>query len=95
MDTLKHLFYFSCLLFTLIGLTSCSSNGYTGGSVHYSTGLRYDNYYRHGWSYDNYYRSRVNNHYNRSEARARIRSEAGNRNIGGGQQRGGRGGGRR
>ena len=89
---MKRMTPFLYMIFTallMIILAGCNSTGYSGSSSYY---------HRNAWEYDNYYRSGANHHYNRSAARANVRSEAGTRaggaaRAGGGGRSGG--GGRR
>jgi len=66
--------YIVCTMLLLTIVTGCNSTGYSGSSSYY---------HRNSWEYDNHYRSGVNRNYNRSKARANVRS-------GGGRSGGGR-----
>ena len=76
--------YMMCAALLMIIVTGCNSTGYSGSSSYY---------HRNAWEYDNYYRSGTNNHYNRTAARANVRSDVGTR-AGGAARSGGGGGGR-
>jgi uncharacterized membrane protein YgcG len=84
--------YMMCAALLMIIVTGCNSTGYSGSSSYY---------HRNTWEYDNDYRYRANDHYNRSAARANVRSDVGTRaggaarSGGGGGRGGGGGGGRR
>jgi hypothetical protein len=80
--------YIACAMLLLTIVTGCSSTGYSGSSSYN---------HRNSWDYDNHYRSGVNRNYNRSPARANVRSGAvrSGAKAGGGGRAGGGGGGRR
>ena len=92
MKRLIPLFYLTCIALLMTIVSSCSSTGYSGGASYY---------HRSAWDYDNYYRTGVNNHYNRSAARANVRAGAASRSGGAARagaaarSGGGRGGGGR
>ncbi len=65
MKKMIQLLYIACAMLLLTIVTGCSSTGYSGSSSYY---------HRNSWGYDNYYRSGVNRNYNRSNARAHVRS---------------------
>ena len=62
---------YATLLLTI--LTGCSSVGVSGSSSYY---------HHNSWEYDNYYRSGANRHYNRTDAKAKVRSKASTRSGG-------------
>jgi hypothetical protein len=65
MKKMIQLLNIACAMLLLTIATGCSSTGYNGSSSHYHS---------NSWGYDNYYRSGVNRNYNRSNARAHVRS---------------------